>query len=108
MRMTDTLITTMMLLKAADSLIPTTSNTVMMATIIMAGTLRTAPVLVQPSVNSRQIFQPASGGAAWLKGAAVNCPGITIPNSLRNDTTYSDQPTATVDAANRYSRIRSH
>ena len=65
--MTVSLTATMMLLKVADSLMPMTSSTVMMATMLIAGTLRTAPVLVQPSVKSRQIFQPASGGAVVIR-----------------------------------------
>src|SRR5207237_6324321 len=104
---TNSLIATMMLLKTADSLMPMTRRKVMIATIIMAGTLRVAPVLTQPSVNSRHTFIPASGGATWLYGAEVKAAGMEMPQSFRNWVTYPDQPTATVEAAKRYSRMRS-
>ena len=58
-RITAILIATMTLLKFADSLMPMTSKNVMNPTINMAGTLSTAPVLTQPSVNSRQMFHHA-------------------------------------------------
>ena len=51
-RITASFSATMTLLKFADSLMPMTSRTVMTATISMAGTLSTAPVLVQPWVNN--------------------------------------------------------
>ena len=106
-RTTDSLTTTMMLLKVADSLMPMTSSTVIANTMIIAGTLRTAPVRVHPSVKMRQMLSPASVGAVWANGADVNAVGMLMPRSRRNETTYPDQPTDTVDAANRYSRIRS-
>jgi len=52
-RMTASLMATMTLLKLADSRMPRTSRTVMITTITMAGTFRTAPVLVHPSKKSR-------------------------------------------------------
>src|SRR5215207_9455637 len=104
---TVSLMTTTTLLKPADSEIPPMSRIVMSATMIIAGTLSTAPVLDHPSVNSRHTLRPAPGGAVWVYGAEVYCGGMLMPTSLRNDTTYPDQPTATVEAANRYSRIRS-
>src|SRR5256885_12068500 len=106
-RTTNSFIATMILLNTADSLMPMTSRTVMIATMIMAGTLRVAPVLTQPSVNSRHTFIPASGGATWLYGAEVKAAGMEMPQSFRNWITYPDQPTATVEAAKRYSRIKS-
>src|SRR5262245_5933133 len=105
---TVSLMMTMTSLNPADSEIPMMSRMVIRATMIIAGTLSTAPVLDQPSVNSRQTLSPASGGAEWVYGAEVYCAGMLMPTSLRNETTYPDQPTATVEAAKRYSRIRSH
>src|SRR6476661_1741881 len=104
---TVSLMMTIRLLKLADSEMPMISRMVISATMIIAGTLSTAPVLDHPSVKSRQTLIPASGGAVWVYGAEVYWGGMTMPTSLRNDTTYPDQPTATVDAAKRYSRIRS-
>ena len=105
---TVSLMTTITLLKLADSEIPMISRMVISPTMIIAGTLRTAPVLDHPSVKRRQTLSPASGGAVWVYGAEVYWDGMLMPRSLRNETTYPDQPTATVDAAKRYSRIRSH
>src|SRR4051794_40623482 len=90
---TTSLIATARLLNRADSLMPTISRMVMTATMNIAGTLRTAPVLVQPSVKRRHTFNPASGGAVWVYGAAVYAAGIVMPTSFRNETTYPDQPT---------------
>ena len=42
--------------------------------------------------------QPASGGAVWTYGADVYCAGMWMPKSLRKETTYPDQPIATVVA----------
>jgi hypothetical protein len=61
-RTTVTLMTTMTLLKVADSLMPMMRRMVMKATMNMAGRLSTAPVDDQPSVKSRQTFHPAPGG----------------------------------------------
>ena len=84
---TVSLMTTMTLLKLADSLMPMISRIVISATMIIAGRLSTAPVLDQPSVNSRQTLSPASGGAVWVYGADVYCGGMLMPRSLRNETT---------------------
>jgi hypothetical protein len=74
-------------LKVADSVMPIMSRIVMKATITIAGTLRTAPVEDQPSVKSRQTFQPAPGGVVWTYGAQVNSLGKLIPTSRRKETT---------------------
>ncbi len=44
--------------------------------------------------------------APLVKGALVSAAGSMMPSWLKRLTTYPDQPTATVAAANRYSRIR--
>src|SRR5690242_9003167 len=104
---TVSLMMTITLLNLADSEIPMMSRIVTRATITMAGTFSTAPVLDHPSVKSRHTLKPAPGGVVCVYGAEVYCWGMLIPMSLRNETTYPDQPTATVEAANRYSRMRS-
>ena len=42
-----------------------------------------------------------------MYGAEVNSGGMLMPMSFRKETTYPDHPTATVEAAKRYSRMRS-
>src|SRR2546423_12354552 len=84
-----------------------TGRPVMIGRIIRGGTLGVARGLPHPWVNNRHTFIPASGGATWLYGAEVNAAGIEMPQSFRNWVTYPDQPTATVEAAKRYSRMRS-
>ena len=62
----------------------------MRATMTMAGTFSTAPVdSVQPSVNERatRSTAPRPARTAWVYGADVYCAGMTMPRSLRNETT---------------------
>ncbi len=61
-RTTVTLMTTMTLLKVADSLMPMMRRMVMNATMNMAGRLSTAPVDDQPSVNNCHTFHQAAPG----------------------------------------------
>ena len=54
----------------------------------MAGTLSTAPVLVQPWANSCQTFHQCRFAAAtWSYGADVNAAGIVMPKSFKKETT---------------------
>src|SRR5206468_2536041 len=92
---TATLITTMTLLNEADSLMPTMSKAVTAAIMKMAGTLKRA-VTVEPSASVTRVPR-----------AAENCGGKMIPKSFKSETTYPDQPIATVTAPSAYSRIRS-
>lgn len=59
-------------------------------------------------VGSTQICDRTS---VWvpstLSGAPTSAAGSVTPSSDRNAVKYPDQPTETVAAANRYSRIRS-
>ncbi len=118
--MTDTLVITIILLKLADSLIPTTRRAERRATMNMAGRLRiqvtwgSASTLIPEAASvwakaSVICFHPISGTLTSTDPVApVNCGGIIILRSFRKLTTYPDHPTDTVDAANRYSSIRSH
>jgi len=59
---------------------PRTSKNVMNPTINMAGTFNTAPVLTQPSVNSRQMFTRA-GRSHMVVRPEVKADGMVIPSS---------------------------
>src|SRR5256886_4454265 len=116
---TATFTNTMMLLTLADSLMPMTSSVVMMAMMMMAGRLNTAVTCGRVfgsipradtvcSSASVTAFQPCSG--MWIScvpRAAERAAGTSKPTSCRNDTTYPDQPMATVTAPSAYSSTRS-
>src|SRR5687768_12190183 len=78
---TASLMTTMIVLVRADSLTPITSSAVMTRTTSAAGR---------------------------VKGAVVIPVGRTMPTSASSDTAVAPQPSATVEDASEYSRIRSH
>src|SRR5262245_45373718 len=92
---TATLISTMMSLTLADSLMPITSSVVTTATTITAGRLKRA---VTDVPSAHVISVPLAPDSAH---------GTLMPMSRRNETTYPDQPIATVTAPSAYSRIRS-
>src|SRR6266699_3744280 len=87
---TASLMKTMTLLVVADSLMPMTSSVVTRAMMITAVTL-------VPSAHLTTVPR-----------AADSAHGTSSPMSCRNDTTYPDQPMATVTAPRAYSRTRSH
>src|ERR1035438_8459039 len=126
---TATFTMTMMLLKLADSLMPTTSSVVTTKMMIIAGKLKMAvtcdravgsvpsawicsarpvPNAVQPAF----IFSPEASATGRsinsVPRAAASWGGTTIPKSRRKDTTYPDQPTATVMAPTAYSSSMLH
>src|SRR6266705_2542265 len=92
---TASLMKTITLLVVADSLMPMTSSVVTRAMITTAGRLNTAVMLVP------------SGQRTTVPRAADSAHGTSRPISCRNDTTYPDQPIATVTAPSAYSRTRS-
>src|SRR6267378_2519875 len=92
---TATLMNTITLLKLADSLIPTTSSVVTSPMMITAGRLKTAATCVP------------SGQVTIVPRAAERAHGTSMCKSCRNDTTYPDQPIATVTAPSAYSSTRS-
>src|SRR2546426_5039759 len=116
---TATFTNTMTLLTLADSLMPMTSSVVMMAMMMMAGRLNTAVTCgrvlgsmprADTVCNSASVtaFQPWSG--MWMScvpRAAERAAGTSRPISCRNDTTYPDQPMATVTAPSAYSSTKS-
>src|SRR3989440_10966701 len=116
---TATFTNTMTLLTLADSLMPMTSSVGMMAMMIMAGRLNTAVTCgrlfgsiprADTVCNSASVtaFQPWSG--MWMScvpRAAERVAGTSSPTSCRNDTTYPDQPMATVTAPSAYSSTKS-
>src|SRR6185503_2862350 len=91
---TPTLIHTMMLLAAADSLMPMYRIQPSASTISTAGRLMIEPVV------TRKLSAPLSSGAL------VSAAGIWMPHSASRLTTYCDHPTATADADIRYSSDR--
>jgi len=93
---TATFTNTMTLLKFADSLMPITSSVVTRPMMITAGRLKIA-VAVVPSAQ-----------CTMTPRAAERAHGTLMPTSCRNDTTYPDQPIATVTAPSAYSSTRSH
>src|SRR5439155_22778151 len=86
---------TMTLLVVADSLMPMTSRVVTAAMMMTAGRLKTA-VTVLPSWHCTTVPR-----------AAERAHGTSNPMSCRNDTTYPDQPIATVTAPSAYPRTTS-
>src|SRR5256886_5595099 len=90
------LMNTITLLTLADSLMPMTSKVVTMAMMMAAGRLKTAVTCVP------------SWQATSVPRAAEMAQGKLMPTSCRNDTTYPDQPIATVTAPSAYSSTRSH
>src|SRR6266849_10557748 len=115
-------------LKVADSLIPNTRRVVTTKMMNTAGRLKMAvackrvagsvPAALIWSANARLmavqpafIFKPAASVAGILINlvplAADISVGTTMPQSRRNETTYPDQPIATVIAPTAYSRMRS-
>src|SRR2546426_6283045 len=93
---TASLMKTMTLLVVADSLMPMTSSVVTRAMMTTAGRLNTAVMLV-PSAHLTTVPR-----------APDSAHGTSSPTSCRNDTTYPDQPIATVTAPRAYSSTRSH
>src|SRR3984957_14898620 len=93
-----TLTYTITLLNRADSLIPTTNSVVISPTSTTAGTL-----IMPPGTRSSAL----AASFQW-RGAWVSARGIVIPSSFMPSEKYPAQPTATVAAPNRYSRMRSH
>src|SRR5438034_9464219 len=92
---TASLMKTMTLLVVADSLMPMTSSVVTRAMMTTAGRLNTAVMLV-PSAHCTTVPRAPDGAH-----------GTSSPMSCRNDTTYPDQPMATVTAPRAYSSTRS-
>src|SRR6476469_207433 len=92
---TPTLMATITPLTRDDSRMPITRSVVAASDTRMAGTL-TSAVTVEPSAR-----------VMTVPGAATNRAGSGIPMSWNSDTTYADQPTATVAAPSAYSRTRS-
>src|ERR1044072_5270005 len=90
-----TLIATTTALTIDDWRIPSTRMTVTTATMNTAGRLNIAPVAKKPFSSDQSI------------GALLSAAGIKFrPSSPRTFTRYRDQPTDTVEAANRYSSTR--
>src|SRR5438552_11465946 len=92
---TASLMNTMALLTVADSLMPTTSSVVTIAMMTTAGRLKMAVVVPSAQVTS-------------VPRAAESAHGKSMCKAVRkNDTTYPDQPIATVTAPSAYSSTRS-
>lgn len=78
----------MIALKRADFLAPLVNNSVIRKIIQIAG---------------KSTYVPASGLYALVKAV-----GNVIPNPLNSPCKYPDQPDATAEEANPYSKIKSH
>src|SRR5208283_4896552 len=92
---TASLITTIIPLVRADSLIPIMSRMEIRNTMMTAGTLA-MPCTTLPS-----------GRVTGSNGPAIHCGGRLMPNVWRRETTYADQLMETVDEPTAYSSTRS-
>src|ERR1043165_1485031 len=119
---------TMMLLNFADSLIPITSSVVRRSTRTTAGRFMMPAVSVNPAdtqlatviavwLTASTATPPVAGSTqtcagtrvcvpSTVNGAPVSAGGRLTPRLAMKAVKYPDQPTATVEAAKRYSRIR--
>src|SRR5688572_8362533 len=92
---TSTFTMTIAALAPADSRMPITRSAVTATTTSTAGRLNSA------------VTVPPLASAMLAPVGPVSCGGIDSPTSLSSETTSPDHPTATVDALNEYSRMRS-